>query len=265
MPSAARQVKRVRQLTITPPKGSQDQLQRKRDKRRLVKERKKLKKLIQCIAPSTDSNSSSEEGSDSGSATLSKSAKRRRRLRQRAEQATHELYMGNVQQVSNCWFTTCWFDNIPIEALVDTGAEASVIASRAYRQLGRNHHSQILPSMVQFRGIGGDQGSLGTAKFKYTIGNKDMVTTMHIVDLPHIDMILGMDAFIHENANFRMSEGILQFPGDESVKLTRRGETESTQVHTKGPIKLKAKQARFIEAAPIYGDGFLTHLRLMFS
>ena len=248
----------MRQLTITPPRNDADHLQRKRDRRRLVKERKKLKKLFQGIAPSTSSESSGE-GSDSSSVTLSKSAKRRRKIRQRTENATNELYMGNVQQVSNCWFTTCWFDNIPIEALVDTGAEASVIASRAYRLLGRNHHSQILPSMTQFRGIGGSQGSLGTANFEYTIGNKEMVTNMHIVDLPHIDMILGMNAFIDENVNFRMSEGILQFPGDESVKLARRGEAESTQVHTKGPIKLKAKQARFIEAAPIYGDGFLAH------
>ena len=80
--------------------------------------------------------------------------------------------MGDVNRVSNCWFITCWFDDVPVEALVDTGAEASVISSRMLRQLGTKAHSSMLPSMTQFRGIGGDQRSLGTADFYYTIGTK---------------------------------------------------------------------------------------------
>ena len=168
--------------------------------------------------------------------------------------------MGNVNQVSNCWFTTCWFKDVPIEALVDTGAEASVISSRMLKQLGTDTHSTTLPSVTQFRGIGGDQMSLGTAHFYYAIGNKEMVTKMHIVDLPHIDMILGMDAFLDQDVTFHMSKGILQFTDSEPIQLTRCGHAESTQVHTIGPIKLKAKQGRFISAAPIYGDNWLNKL-----
>ena len=152
------------------------------------------------------------------------------------------------------------FDDVPIEALIDTGAETSVISHRMLRQLGTGSHSTLLPSMTQFRGIGGNQKSLGTALFQYTIGEKQMSTTMHIVDLPHIDMILGMDAFLDHGVMFHMSEGILQFPDEECIALSRRGQTGSTQVHTLRHMKLKAYQGRFISAAPIYGDDWLFQL-----
>ena len=186
--------------------------------------------------------------------------RRRRRLKQSQESTTHKLYMGDMNQVSNCWFVTCMFDDVPIEALVDTGAETSVISHRMLRQLGTESHSSMLPSMTQFRGIGGNQRSLGTAEFYYTIGKKEMSTSMHIVDLPHIDMILGMDAFLDHGVMFHMSEGILQFPDEECIKLTRRGHANSTQVHTIRHMKLKAYQGRFISAAPIYGDDWLFQL-----
>ena len=223
--------------------------------RRRIRGRKKLRLLREQLYPLTDPESG---GSGSDSPALSKQA--RKRLIARQEDATCKLYMGNIAKVSHCWFTTCWFDNVPVEALVDTGAEASVIASRMFKQLSASCHSRTSPSLTQFRGIGGDQRSLGTAEFSYLIGDKKMHTNMHIVDLPHIDMILGMDAFLHENAIFHMSEGILKFPDSKPIRLIRRSQSSSTQVHTIGSIKLKANQARFISAAPIYGDDWLKDL-----
>ena len=69
-----------------------------------------------------------------------------------------------------------------------------------------------------------------------------------------------MDAFLDHAVTFHMSEGILQFPDDERIQLTRRGHAKSTQVHTIRHMKLKAYQGRFISAAPIYGDDWLFKL-----
>ena len=171
----------------------------------------------------TDADSDSDSEEELLGLTKRALARRRRRLNQRQDNTTHKLYMGNMDKVSKCWFLTCMFDDVPIEALIDTGAETSVISHRMLRQLGTGSHSTLLPSMTQFRGIGGNQKSLGTALFQYTIGEKQMSTTMHIVDLPHIDMILGMDAFLDHGVMFHMSEGILQFPDEECIALSRRG------------------------------------------
>ena len=204
----------------------------------------------------------SSEG-DSDSSSSSKKAKQRRNKRLRERDDTRQLYMGNMRKASKCWFMTCWFGNVPVEALVDTGAEASVISSRMFRQLDLKSHSKLIPSNTQFRGIGGDQRSLGTALFQFLAGDKiptRIESEMHIIDLPHIDMILGMDTFASKLVTFHMSEGTLQFPDGEPIQLKRRGEADSTQVHTMGPIKIKAKQARFISAAPIYGDTWIQSL-----
>ena len=211
------------------------------------------------LYPDTDSDSDSSDNEFLGW-TKRALDRRHRHLKQKQESTTHKLYMGDMNKVSKCWFLTCIFDDVPIEALVDTGAETSVISHRMLRQLGTGSHSTLLPSMTQFRGIGGNQKSLGTADFNYTIGKKQMSTSMHIVDLPHIDMILGMDAFLDHGVMFHMSEGILQFPDEECIPLTRRGQTGSTQVHTTHHMKLKAYQGRFISAAPIYGDDWLFQL-----
>ena len=211
------------------------------------------------IYSDTDTES---EGSGYESFAPSRRANRRKAKRKKQEAESSKIYMGEVAQVTNCWYTTCWFEDVPIEALVDTGAEASVISSRMLKQLGTKCHSTTQPSTTQFRGIGGDQRSLGTAYFSYTIGNRKMVTKMYIVDLPHIDLILGMDAFQEEalDATFHMAKGILQFADGELIKLTRRGEAQSSQVHTVGALKLKAKTGRFVSVAPIYGDDWFKYL-----
>ena len=103
----------------------------------LKKSRKKLHGLLY-----QDSHSDSD-GSDTDSLGMTKRAlnRRRRHLKQGQESTTHKLYMGDMNQVSNCWFVTCMFDDVPIEALVDTGAETSVISHRMLRQLGTDSHS----------------------------------------------------------------------------------------------------------------------------
>ena len=232
-------------------------LERLRDIRRLKRERKKLRYLHEHLHSDTDTES---EGSDTYAP--SRNSIRRRMKRKKHEAASSNINMGNIAQVNNCWYTTCWFEDVPIEALVDTGAEASVISSRMLRQLGTKCHSTTIPSMTQFRGIGGNQRSLGTAYFCYTIGHKKMVTKMYIIDLPHIDLILGMDAFSEEalDARFNMSKGILQLADSEPIQLTKRGESQSCQVHLVKAIKLKAKTGRFVPCAPIYGDDWFKYL-----
>ena len=75
----------------------------------------------------------------------------------RAKEArtSRSLYLGGLSKMSRCWYVTCWFEGIQVEALVDSGAEASVISSRVFKILHAFSYSESAPDLTTFKGIEG--------------------------------------------------------------------------------------------------------------
>ena len=62
---------------------------------------------------------------------------------------------------SECWYATIWVGDILVEALVDSGAEMSLLSSDIYEQLANLPDYNLQPTNTCFLGIGGSQYSLG--------------------------------------------------------------------------------------------------------
>ena len=101
---------------------------------------------------------------------------------------------------------TCWFEEIPVEALVDSGAEASVISSRVFKILHASSYSEFAPDLTTFRGIGGKQQSQGMANFTLAIRETELTVPLHVVELGQANSILGMDLWLmSDNWNWLMA------------------------------------------------------------
>ena len=84
------------------------------------------------------------------------------------------LYIGGNYQPSKCWYVTCWFGNGPVEALIDSGAEASLMSSRIFKTLEPSVYSCFMPDCATFWGISGQQQSQGLADFTFSIGSQEL-------------------------------------------------------------------------------------------
>ena len=125
----------------------------------------------------------------------------------------------------------CWFEGIPIEALVDSGAEASVISSRVFKTLHSTSYSGFSPDPTTFKGIGGNQQSQGVANFTFAMGETEFTAPLH--------------------QQFELADGFLTLTNGEEIKLSHRERLNTIQVHAVKDTILPARTAQFLLTAPV--------------
>ena len=228
-------------------------LQRRRDARRLTRLRRKYhdkeEKLATMLGITEAKNGHVTTITGTSIPRLSRNARRRHNRRLRAMESAKEVNFGKLDY-SKCWYAFTFIGSCPVEALIDSGAEISIVSKRIYDDLDSHEKPALVPSKIKFRGIGGTQASLGWGIFPILLGNEIVKTKLHVVDLPHIDCILGMDAFEKEEVTFTMNRGILQIGGRRPIQLVRRVKGFTAYIRTTNPCTIRGKTARFVQATP---------------
>jgi len=149
---------------------------------------------------------------------------------------------------SECWYAQIQIGDILVDALVDSGAEMSLLSTDIYQQLPDIQDYELRATNTRFRGIGGAQQSLGTCHTDISVGPTCFPATFHVVKLPGIDCILGMDTLKRQDMSFHLSRGTFTFADGSEFALVRHAKKTSTKVCTASAKTVKANTACFVQA-----------------
>ena len=217
----------------SPNLKSADALQRKRDRRRRYRQRKKylarMAEIDRNCGTQVASSPNSCKPQGLGGTTLVE------------YDISHVVY-------SECWYANVKIGGVIVEALIDSGAEMSLLSTEVYNQLSEDGGYDTKPSAVRFRGIGGAQPSLGTCMVDLTFGGNTLNTNMHVVHLNGLDCILGMDTLKSQDISFHLGKGLFTFSDGTTFQLQRHAKKSAAKVLTKSPNTIKARTACFVQA-----------------
>ena len=149
---------------------------------------------------------------------------------------------------SDCWYATIRINDIELEALVDSGAEKSLLSLDVFNIINHEGRYSIHPSAVKFRGIGGAQASLGICSVDLTIGERVIDADLHVIPLENVDCILGMDTLKKQDISFHLGRGLFIFNDGTPLQLCKRAKMTGTKVVAASRKTIKAKSACFISA-----------------
>ena len=86
-----------------------------------------------------------------------------------------------------------------VDALIDTGAERSVLAKHVYEAIPVERRPPIHPAPGIFTGIGGTQECLGVCHLTIPLKDHTISSYFYVLELPNIDCLIGMDILRAEN------------------------------------------------------------------
>ena len=108
-----------------------------------------------------------------GSSDKAKACTKRTKVKHVEPPSTVDV--NTAMRMRKCWHIPCKFGDRTIEALIDTGAESSIMSRKCFKKLDQDTHTTPVPSKTVFHGIGGDQASYGVADLTYHVGQKQLV------------------------------------------------------------------------------------------
>ena len=77
---------------------------------------------------------------------------------------------------TKCWYAFTFLFSYPVEALIDKGAEISIVSKCIYNDLDPHKRPTLVPLNIKFRGIGGTQARRGWGIFPLLLGDEIVKT-----------------------------------------------------------------------------------------